>query len=222
MGQGGRGTYAELVSVPEDRLWPIPDAVDRRAAAALGVPYRTAWWSLVELAGLKSGDRLLVQAASSATGQASVDLGIALGATVYATSSAGKLDRVAALGVEAFAYDDPRVADVGADVVFDPVGADTFSRSVDALAQGGRLVTPGAVGNPHVSFDVWSLVGKQARIIGIGSSPPDRETLSRLIDLVAAGKLRPVIDRVLPLESAAEAHRLIEAREVFGKIVLEP
>jgi NADPH:quinone reductase-like Zn-dependent oxidoreductase len=219
---GGRGCYAELVAVPEDRLWPIPDALDAATAAAIGVPYRTAWWALVELAGLIERDRLLVQAASSATGQASVDIGHALGATVFATAGAAKLDRVAALGAEAYAYDDPRVADLEADVVFDPVGADTFARSVEALGKGGRLVTPGAVGDSRVSFDVWSLVARQARIIGIGSSPASRETLDRLIALAAEGKLRPIIDRELPLEQAAEAHRLIEAREVFGKIVLRP
>jgi NADPH:quinone reductase-like Zn-dependent oxidoreductase len=219
---GIHGCYAELVAAPEDRVWSIPDALPAAAAAALGVPYRTAWWAIVELAGLKEGDTLLVQAASSATGQASVDIGRALGATVFATASAGKLDRVGQLGAEAYEYADPRVGQVGADVVFDPVGADTFAASVEALGPGGRLVTPGAVGSPKVSFDVWSLVGKQGRIIGIGSAPISRQTLERLIALAGEDRLRPVIDRELPLEQAAEAHRLIEAREVFGKIVLRP
>ena len=73
-----------------------------------------------------------------------------------------------------------------------------------------------------VSFDVWSLVGKGARIIGTGSSPATRTTLERLIQLAGEGKLAPVVDRRLPLEEAAEAHRLIEARETFGKVVLLP
>ena len=219
---GVRGCYAELAAVPEDRLWAIPDSLSAATAAAIGVPYRTAWWAVVELGGLTEGARLLVQAASSATGQASVDIGRALGATVVATASAAKLDRVAALGAEALAYDDPKLAELEADVVFDPVGADTFATSIAALAKGGRLVTPGAVGNPLVSFDVWQLVGKQGRIIGIGSAPASRSTLERLIVLAGDRQLRPVIDRELPLEQAAEAHRLIEAREVFGKIVLRP
>jgi NADPH:quinone reductase len=219
---GVRGCYAELAAVPEDRLWAIPDSLSAATAAAIGVPYRTAWWAVVELGGLTEGARLLVQAASSATGQASVDIGRALGATVVATASAAKLDRVAALGAEALAYDDPKLAELEADVVFDPVGADTFATSIAALATGGRLVTPGAVGNPQVSFDVWQLVGKQGRIIGIGSAPASRSTLERLIALAGDRQLRPVIDRELPLEQAAEAHRLIEAREVFGKIVLRP
>lgn len=219
---GARGCYAELVAVPEERAWAIPDSLSAATAAAIGVPYRTAWWAIVELAGLAEGARLLVQAASSVTGQASVDIGRALGATVFATASAGKLDRVAALGAEAFAYDDPRVGGLEADVVFDPVGAETFATSVAAPAKGGRLVTPGAVGDPTVSFDVWNLVDKQARIIGIGSAPAARATLERLIALASDRRLRPVIDRELPLGQAAEAHRLIETREVFGKVILRP
>jgi NADPH:quinone reductase-like Zn-dependent oxidoreductase len=171
---------------------------------------------------VQAGETVLVQAGSSATGQACVDVGRALGARVFATSSAGKLDRVAALGAEALAYDDPRVAALAADVVYDPVGAATFERSVEALADGGRLVTPGAVGDPRVSFDVRTLMDKRGRILGIGSAPIVPETLRRLVELAAEGRIRPVIDRELPLERAAEAHRAIEARETFGKVVLRP
>lgn len=219
---GAMGCYAELVAAPEQNIWPIPDSLPAEAAAALGTPYKTAWWALVELAGLERGNTLLVQAGSSGTGQACIDIGRALGARVYATASPAKHERLRALGAEPLAYDDPRIGELGADVVFDPVGADTFARSVEALAADGRLVTPGAVGNPQVSFNVWTLLTKRARIIGIGSAPSKRETLERLIEMAAKGDLRPVVDRELPLEQAPEAHRLIEARAVFGKIVLRP
>ena len=124
--------------------------------------------------------------------------------------------------MEPLAYDDPKLAELEADVVFDPVGGEAFARSVDALGPEGRLVTPGAVGSPEVSFSLWSLVGKRARIIGIGSAPAPREMVERLIEMTAKGELRPVIDRELPLEQAAEAHRAIEARETFGKVILRP
>jgi NADPH:quinone reductase-like Zn-dependent oxidoreductase len=219
---GGRGCYAELALAREENAWPLPGGLSAETAAALGVPYRTAWWAVVDLAELTRGDRLLVQAGSSGTGQAAIQIGLALGAEVYATASASKHERVRELGAEPLAYDDERLAGLEADVVFDPVGGDGFARSIDALARGGRVVTPGAVASPVVSFDVWSLVGKGARIIGIGSSPASRETLARLIELAGEGKLAPVVDRILPLERAAEAHRLIEARETFGKVVLVP
>jgi NADPH:quinone reductase-like Zn-dependent oxidoreductase len=213
-------TYAELVAAKEENVFPIPDSLDAAAAAALGVPYRTAWWSLVDFGGLKEGDTLLVQGASTATGQASVDIGLSLGAKVYATSRVEKLDKVRALGAEALEYGDPKVRELGANVVFDPIGADTFSDSVEALAPEGRVVTPGAVSSPMVSFNLWSLMGKRGRIQGVGSAPTSRETMERLISLAAEGKLKPVVDRELPLERASDAHRAIEARETFGKVIL--
>jgi NADPH:quinone reductase len=216
------GTYAELVVAKAENVFAIPDSLDLAAAAALGVPYKTAWWALVDLGGLKEGETLLVQGASTATGQASVDIGRSLGAKVYATSRPEKLDRVRALGAEPLAYGDPKVRELEADVVFDPVGADTFADSVEALAREGTLVTPGAVGNPIVSFNLWTLMGKRARIQGIGSAQASRETMERLITLAGEGKLKPVIDRELPLEQAADAHRAIEARETFGKVILRP
>jgi NADPH:quinone reductase-like Zn-dependent oxidoreductase len=219
---GGKGCYAELALAREENVWQLPGGLSAETAAALGVPYRTAWWAVVDLAELTRGDRLLVQAGSSGTGQAAIQIGLALGAEVYATASASKHERVRELGAEPLAYDDERLAGLEADVVFDPVGGDGFGRSVDALARGGRVVTPGAVASPAVSFDVWSLVGKGARIIGTGSSPASRETLDRLIELAGEGRLAPIVDRRLPLEQAAEAHRLIEARETFGKVVLVP
>ena len=217
-----QGTYAELVVAKQDNVFAIPDSLDAAAAAALGAAYMAAWWAIVDLGGLKEHDRLLVQGASTATGQASVDIGVALGATVWATASGGKLDAVRALGAEPLAYGDPKVHEVEANVVFDPIGADTFADSVEALAPQGTLVTPGAVGNPIVSFNVWTLMGKRARIQGIGPAPLIPETMRRLIALTAEGKLKPVIDRELPLDQAADAHRALEARETFGKVILRP
>jgi NADPH2:quinone reductase len=215
-------TYAELVAAKEEHVFAIPDSLDAASAAALGVPYNTAWWALVDMGGLKAGDTLLVQGASTATGQASVDIGRSLGATVYATSRPEKLDKVRALGAEPLAYGDPKVRELDADVVFEPIGADTFADSVEALAREGTLVTPRAVGNPMVTFNLWTLEGKQARIQGIGAARSSRETMERLISLAGEGKLKPVIDRELPLEHAAEAHRAIEARETFSKVILRP
>ncbi len=218
----GKGSYAELMAVSESNVWPIPDSVSTSVAAAIGVPYTTAWWALVEQGGLERGRTLLVQGGSSSTGQACIDVARTLGATVYATAREAAWSRLAELRAEPLAYDDPRIEELEADVVFDPIGAKTFPRSVAALARDGRLVTPGAVGDPQVTFNVWMLGGKRARIHGMGSAPAPRETVSRLIELVASGDLRPLVERELPLEQAAEAHRVIEAREVLGRVVLRP
>jgi NADPH:quinone reductase-like Zn-dependent oxidoreductase len=216
------GTYAELAAIKPKNLWSIPDEVEASTAAALGVPYRAAWMALVEIAELKEGETLLVQAGSSGTGQACIDLAGSIGARVYATASKGKLDRLRALGAEPLAYDDEQLTELEADVVYDPVGGDTFERSLAALGRGGRLVTPGALGAPEVSLNLWTLVGKRARIAGVAGEAAGREVLEQIIEKAAKGELRPVIDRKLPLSQAAEAHRAIEARETLGKVILRP
>jgi NADPH:quinone reductase len=217
-----RGTYAQLVAAKESTVFSIPDSLDAAPAAALGVPYKTAWWSVVELGGLREGQTLLVQGAATATGTACIDVGRMVGAKVFATAPGDKLDRVRELGAEALEYGDPTVQRLDANVVFDPVGEETFSDSVEALAREGTLVTPGAVGGARVSFNLWTLLGRKARIQGIGAPQISRQTMDVLIGMAASGKLNPVVDRELPLEQAAEAHRAIEARETFGKVILRP
>jgi NADPH:quinone reductase-like Zn-dependent oxidoreductase len=218
---GAMGAYAELLAAPAENVRSIPDSLDSSRAAALGVAYRTAWGSLAD-AELQAGDTLLVQAGSSGTGQAAIDIGRHLGATVYATAGEAKHDRLRELGAEPLAYDDERIAELEAAVVFDPVGGSVFERSLAALAPGGRLVTPGAIESPIVSLNLWPVIGKRVRIIGTGAAPVTGEEFNGLIELAGTGELSPVIDRKLPLAEAAEAHKLIEERKVFGKIVLRP
>jgi len=216
---GQIGSYAELLAAPAELVHAIPDTLDVAGAAALGVTYRTALAAL-DAGRLERGGTLLVQAGSSGTGQACIDLGRARGAKVYATAGGDKLERLRELGAEPLAYDDPRIDELAADVVFDPVGAETIERSMNALARGGRIVTPGALGNPIAPVNIWTFVMKGAALIGTGSAAVSSEQFEQLIELAGRGELRPVVDRELPLEEAAEAHRLIEQRRIFGKIVL--
>jgi NADPH:quinone reductase-like Zn-dependent oxidoreductase len=218
----GRGTYAELTIAKAENVVPLPDAVDFRVAAAFPVPYRAAWWGIVEKGELREGQTLLVQGGASSTGQAAIDLGRLLGAKVYATASPSRLDRLRDLGAEPLAYDDEGLDDLSADVVFDPLGARTFARSITALGRHGRLITPGAVGDSGVALDVWQLVGKRGRIEGIAAQEAPPETLGRLVELLAGGRLHPWVEKELPLEEAAQAHRLIESGEVVGRVVLVP
>jgi NADPH:quinone reductase-like Zn-dependent oxidoreductase len=216
---GQIGCYAELVAAPKELVYSIPDSLNAAEAAALGVAYRTAWAAL-EAGGLEEGGTLLVQAGSSGTGQACIDLGRSFGAKVYATASDDKLDRLRDLSAEPLPYNDPRIGELQADVVFDPVGADTYESSLNALKSGGKLVTPGALGGPIAPVNIWTLVAKGATIIGVGAAAVSRERFEQLIELAGRGKLQPAVDRELPLEQAAEAHRMIEERRVLGKIVL--
>jgi NADPH:quinone reductase-like Zn-dependent oxidoreductase len=201
---------------------PIPDTLDAARAAGLGVAYKTSWASLAD-AGLQKGERLLVQAGSSGTGQAAIDIGRYLGAEIYATAGRSKHDRLRELGAEPLAYDDEKIAELGAAVVFDPVLGDRFELSLSALAPAGRLVTCGALDSPMVSVNMWTIVGKRLQVIGSGSAAVTPDQLDQIIALVADGSLSgPVVDRELPLDQAAEAHRLIEGRQTFGKVVLTP
>ena len=219
---GAKGSYAELTTARAANVFPLAESVDAPTAAAFPTPYKTAWWSVAGRAKLASGETLLVQGGAASTGQAAIDIGRSLGATVYATASERKHDRLKELGAEPLGYDDPRVAELEADVVFDPLGARTFGRSVEALARDGRLVTPGAVGDPNVSFNVWALIGKRARIEGISGEAAPRDVLSGLLELLARRELHPWVEKELPLEQAPEAHRVIETGEVVGRVVLVP
>ena len=144
-----RGSYAELTVAAAENVFPLPDGVEPAVAAALPTPYRVAWWGVVGRGELGSGGTLLVQGGSSSTGQAAIDIGRSVGATVYATGSPDSHERIRELGAEPLAYDDASLEQLEADVVWEPLGARTFERSVAALGRGGRLVTPGAVGDPR-------------------------------------------------------------------------
>lgn len=219
---GSPGAYAELLVAKADNVRPIPDSLDAARASGLGVAYKTAWACLAD-AELAKGEILLVQAGSSGTGQAAIDIGRYLGATVYATASPPKHARIRDLGAEPLAYDDEKIAELDADVVFDPVLGAAFERSLGALAPAGRLVTCGALDSPMVSLNMWTVVGKRLKIVGSGAASVTPEQLDRIIGLVGDGSLNgPVVDRELPLSDAAEAHRLIEERQTFGKVVLVP
>jgi NADPH:quinone reductase-like Zn-dependent oxidoreductase len=217
---GAKGSYAELTIASETNVYPLPDAVETAVAASLPTPYKTAWWGVVGRGELTQGQTLLVQGGASSTGQAAIDIGRSLGATVYATASPATHERVRELGAEPLDYDDPRVEGLEADVVWEPLGARTFGRSVAALGRDGRVITPGAVGDPTVSFGIWGLVGKQGRIEGIAGQAAPREVLANLLESVARGQLHPWVERELRLDEAAEAHRLLEAGEVTGRVVL--
>jgi NADPH:quinone reductase-like Zn-dependent oxidoreductase len=217
-----KGTYAELTVAVEANVYSLPDSVEAATAAAVPTPYRVAWWGVVGRGELSAGGTLFVQGGSSATGQAAIDIGRWLGAQVFATADESKHERLRELGAEPLAYDDPRVPELAADVVWEPLGARTFERSVAALGRGGRLVTPGAVGDPTVSFSVWALVGKRARIEGLAGQEAPRDAVEELVEALGRGELHPWVERRLPLDEAAEAHRLIEAGEVAGRVLLLP
>lgn len=223
------GGYAELVSVPVENLVPIPAHVDFVEAAAFPLTFLTAWHMLITRAGLQPRETVLVLAAGSGVGQAAIQIAKLHGARVLATAGTAKLDRARALGADHvfdhyaddFAKRTREVTDGhGADVVVEHVGEATWERSVRALARGGRLVTCGATTGHHAAIDLRHLFARQLSLLGSYMGP--KPELVQVAALFFEGKLKPVVDDVLPLGEARAAHERLENHAQFGKIVLTP
>ena len=230
LGENAQGGYGQLLVVPRQNIAPYPGELGFPEAAASLLTFLTAWQMLVDKAAVQPGETVLVHGAGSGVGVAAVQIARLWGARVIATAGSDeKLARARELGAEeGINY---RTADFvaevkwmtdrrGVDVVFELVGGDTFARSIKATRSGGRIVTCGATSGFSPQIDLRHVFFRQISILG--STMGSKGTLLEVLEHVAAGRLRPVIDRVMPLSQAAEAHRALEAREVFGKIVLEP
>lgn len=228
LGLQSDGGYAELISIPVGNLIPIPGHIDFVQAAAFPLTFLTAWRMLVTLARVRADDAVLVLAAGSGVGQAAIQIARLHGARVFATSGPSKIEAARALGAEAvfdhysadFSKDVRALTDGrGVDIVVEHVGEATWDRSLRSLANGGRLVTCGATTGPRGAIDLRHLFARQLSLLG--SYMGSKAELLEGVPHFFAGTLKPVVDVVLPLAHAAEAHRRLEASAQFGKIVLE-
>jgi putative PIG3 family NAD(P)H quinone oxidoreductase len=231
------GGYAERVAVPAGQLLPVPAGVDPVDAAALPEVACTVWSNVVRLAGLRSGETLLVHGGGSGIGTFALQLGAALGATVVATARAVKHDRLRELGAAHvvdyttadFVEEVRRITDgAGADVILDIMGASYLGRNVAALATGGRLVIIGMQGGRRGELDLGALLAKRASVAATALRSRPVEEKAAIVQgvrdevwpLVESGAVRPVVDRRLPLSRAAEAHRIVESGDHLGKVLL--
>ncbi len=230
LGEHVRGGYAELVAVPRQNILPKPSNLGFEQAACVPLTFLTAWTMLVRKAQVKPGETVLIHAAGSGVGSAGIQIAKLLGATVITTASTQeKLNRGKELGADYlinyaqtdFLQEVKKITQRRmVDVVFEHVGAATFEKSVACLPYGGRLVTCGATIGYEAKLDLRVLFYK--RISLLGSTMGSKGDLFRILELVQQGRLHPVLDRVLPLEKAAEAHRQLESRAHFGNVVLVP
>ena len=230
LGEHKDGTQAEYVLLRPSQALPLPGGVSFEEGAAFPLVFLTAWHMLVARAGLRPGEEVLVHAGGSGVGSAAIQIAKLFGARVLTTvGGAEKAAKAKALGADEVI--DHRAADVlaevrrltgkrGVDVVVENVGQETWEKSLLALAKGGRLVTCGATTGYEAKTDLRHLFFKGLSLLG--STMGSRAELLQIAELVGAQRLRPIVDRVLPLEQAAEAHRLLAERAVFGKIVLTP
>jgi tumor protein p53-inducible protein 3 len=232
------GGYAERVAVHEQLLLPIPEALDFVQAAAVPEAFLTASEALFSLGRVLPGEWVLIHAAASGVGSAAVQLARLAGARVIATTSAGKVEAVRALGPDRVVTreneDFSRVAleltdGRGVDVVIDLVGAAYFAQHAACLAVLGRHVVVGLVGGAKAEIDLSRVLSRRLSILGLvmrTRSVSDkigvverfrRQSLHRLAD----GTLKPLVDSVFPLREVAAAHARMEANQNVGKIVLE-
>ncbi len=229
LGESEDGGCAEFMSVPVRNLIAKPPGLSFEEAAAIPLDFLTAWHMLIARAQLREGETVLVHAGGSGVGSAAIQIAKLWNCRVLTTvGSARKSEGARALGAdETILYRDVDflqevrrlTAKRGVDVVVEHVGADTFDRSMRSLARGGRLVTCGATTGAEVTINLRLVFFKLLSILG--STMGSLNELRAIMEHVQAGRLRPVVDRVLPLEEVGEAHRLIEERQLFGKVVLK-
>jgi len=230
-GETRDGTCAEHVVIPARNALHLPDNVSFEDAAAFPLVFLTAWNMVVRRAKVAPGDVVLIHAAGSGVSTAAIQIAKLAGAAkiIATTSSEAKADRARDLGADdVIDYSDPqwsrsikKLTDGrGVDVVVDHVGEATFGSSLRVLRRGGRYVFCGATTGPKVDLHLNLVFFKNLEILG--STMGSLGDVHQLLHLVATGKLKPIIDAVLPLSEVGEAHRRIENREVFGKLVLTP
>ncbi|MFC5147445.1 NAD(P)H-quinone oxidoreductase [Streptomyces aureoversilis] len=232
------GGYAQKVCVPAGQLLPVPDGMDLVTAACLPEVTATVWSNVFMVAHLRPGETFLVHGGGSGIGTMAVQLAKAVGARVAVTAGSGdKLEACRELGADILI--DYREQDfveelhkvtggVGADVVLDIVGAKYLERNVEALAVNGRLVIIGLQGGRKAELDLAALLTKRAAVMGTslrGRPLAEKAAIIAAVrehvwPLIAGGRVRPVVDRTMPMAEAAEAHRVMEQSAHVGKILL--
>jgi putative PIG3 family NAD(P)H quinone oxidoreductase len=234
------GGYAERVAVPAGQLLPRPSGVELATAAALPEVVCTVWSNVFLLAGLRRGESFLVHGGSSGIGTMAIQLAARAGARVFTTAgTAAKLAVCRELGAWGINYRDEDFVEVvqqqtggaGVDVILDNMGAKYLMRNIDSLAIGGRLVSIGMQGGTKAELDLGTLMRKRAIVAATTLRSRPATGPGGKAEIVAAvlhdvwpdverGVVRPVVDRRLPMARSAEAHRVVEASEHIGKVLL--
>ncbi len=222
------GGCAEFVRVPEVNCLPYPENLSFEEAAAVPLVFQTAWHMLVGRAQLQPGEDVLILGASSGVGSAAIQIAKFFGARVIATAGTDeKLQKAKRLGADhGINHKSQKIREEvrritnkrGVDVVFEHVGTATWDESIASLAPSGRLVTCGATTGFDARIDLRFLFSRQLSLLG--SYMGTKSELHAVLKLVAAGRLKPIVDRVFPLAQAAAAHAYLESSSQFGKVVL--
>ena len=239
IGETSHGGLAEYCRVPAHQLVTLPESVPFAHAACLPVAYGTALRMMYTVGDVQAGDRVLILGASGGVGTCAVQLAKRAGCEVVACSSSqSKMDRLTEIGADRVVnyleedfvkwvyqnYDKPHRREFdkskGIGVVVNFTGGDTWVKSLRVLHRGGKVLTCGATAGYDPVEDIRFIWTFELKVLG--SNGWMRDDLHELIRLLEDGSLKPIIDKTLPLEEVNEAFRLLEEREVFGKVVIEP
>jgi len=230
IGNGVDGGNCELIAVPAANVIPIPDSLDFNQAASVPLVFVTAWHMLVGRAGVRPAQTVLVLGASSGVGIAAIQIAkLFHGRVITTAGDEAKLEKGRALGADfGINHYKQKISEEvrkitnkeGVDIVIEHVGAATWDESVRSLKSGGTLVTCGATTGPNVGIDLRHLFGRQLSLLG--SYMGTMGELHEVLGHVFAGRLKPVVDRVFPLNELRTAHELLEKSQMFGKIVVNP
>lgn len=235
------GTFAERIAINEDAVAMMPKKLTMEEAASIPLVGLTAWQALVERAGLKKGQKVLIHAGSGGVGAIAIQLARHLGATVATTTSTANLDLVKSLGADiVIDYKTTDFTEVlrDQDVVLNSLGTETLNKSLEVLKPGGKLISISGPPDPDFAKDQgasWFLklvvgllssgIRKKARRHGVSYSflfmKASGEQLSEITSLIDAGVIRPVVDRAFPFESTKEALAYVETGRAKGKVVVK-
>ncbi len=226
----GRGGYAELAVARAERVYSLPERCTFDEGATLPVAGLTAWQMVMNRARVQPGETVLITAAGSGVSTFAIQLCHTLGARVIATAgSEDKLEKARALGAEAGIHHRQEdilegvrafTAGEGVDVVLEHIGTPVWKACFESLKPGGRFVTCGVTAGHRVELHLGRVFSRGLTIMGVGRGTP--ADMRAFLKVVAQGKVRGIVHRTFPLAQAAEAHRVMEASNFFGKLVLNP
>lgn len=231
LGENCPGGCGEYVSVPKENILPMPNNVSFEEGACIPLVFLTAWHMLVPRAEIRIGETVLVHAAGSGVGSAAIQIAKLFGATVISTAGTDeKLEKAKTLlgadyGInysnQDFFVEVRKITEKrGVDIIIDHTGMVNWERNILTLTMGGRMVVCGSTSGYEGKTDIRQVFFRRLSILG--STMGSKGDLFEVIKHIRSGKLKPVLYKVLPMSQAAEGHRLMEDREVFGKIVLVP
>ncbi len=230
IGENRNGGCAEFICVPGVNVIPIPGKLSFNEAAAIPMVFLTAWHMLATRARVQPGETVVVHASGSGVSTAGIQIARLLGGRVIATAgSDAKLRKARDLGAEETInyrkldfYEELKkiTRRRGVDVIFDHIGADTWEKNIKSLKMGGRLVICGVTSGFEVATDIRYIFFRRLSVLG--STMGSKGELLQVMNLVNRGDLRPVIDSVYPLSQIQSAHKRMQDRKVFGKIIINP